>query len=151
MAWYNTVEFYVIAGAAAAAVVALSALPSKRGPATLHMVGGQLSDSGSAETVTPQIDVEVDDDRRVVITRRGLAGIGDTGAASLAVNVAGFDITIDERLTPGRLPLERCDTARFTLDFLGAERYHIRYNADTQMAAFTLPVRPGNRLSRPLT
>lgn len=152
MSWFNTVEFYVIAGAVAAAVVALSALPSKRGQAVLHMAAGELDDSGAEGEAEPHIDVEVDDNRRVVITRRGLRGIGDNGAVSLAINVIGFDIEIEERLTPGRYALERRDTARFVLDFLGAERYHVRYNSEDAgvFAAFTLPVREGIRISRDL-
>lgn len=152
MSWLNSVEFYVIAGAIAAAVVALSALPSRRGAAVLHTVAGDLSDSSSAEPSEPSIDVEVDDNRRVIIRRTGLVGVGDTGAASLAVNVVGFDIDIEERLTAGRLALERRDTAVFTLDFLGAERYHLRYNSEDAgvFAAFSLPVREGIRIHRVL-
>ncbi len=152
MSWFNSVEFFVIAGAAAAAVVALSALPSRRGVAVLHTVGGDLSDSRADTPAEPAIDVEVDANRRVIIRRTGIAGVGDTGAASLAVNVIGFDIEIEERLTRGRLPLERRDTAVFTLDFLGAERYHIRYNSEDAgvFAAFTLPVREGIRVRRTL-
>lgn len=152
MSWFNSVEFYVIAAAIAAAVVALSALPARRGVAVLHTIAGVLSDSGAAEPAEPSIDIEVDDNRRVVIRRTGLSGVGDTGAASLAVNVIGFDIDIEERLTPGRLPLERRDTAVFTLDFLGAERYHVRYNSEDAgvFAAFSLPVREGIRIHRQL-
>lgn len=152
MSWFNSVEFFVIAGATAAAVVALSALPSRRGVAVLHTVAGDLSDSRADTPAVPAIDVEVDANRRVIIRRTGIAGVGDTGAASLAVNVIGFDIEIEERLTRGRLPLERRDTAVFTLDFLGAERYHIRYNSEDAgvFAAFTLPVREGIRVRRTL-
>ena len=152
MSWFNAGEFVVIAGAAAAAVVALSALPSRRGVAVLHTVAGDLSDSRADTPAVPAIDVEVDANRRVIIRRTGIAGVGDTGAASLAVNVIGFDIEIEERLTRGRLPLERRDTAVFTLDFLGAERYHIRYNSEDAgvFAAFTLPVREGIRVRRTL-
>ncbi len=152
MSWFNTVEFYVITGAVAAAVVALSALPSRRGQAVLHMVAGDLSDSKSTGEQPPAIDIKVDDNRRVIITRRGITGVGDNGAASLAINVTGFDIVIEERLTPGHLPLERRDTATFTLDFLGAERYHIRYNSEDNgiFTAFTLPVKEGIKIHREL-
>ncbi|MCM1032779.1 MAG: hypothetical protein NC405_03385 [Odoribacter sp.] len=151
MSWYNTVEFYVIAGAAAAAVVALTALPSRRTAAVLHTVAGDLARSDNPVT-EPSIDVEVDSSRRVRITRHGLRGIGDDGAVSLAVNVIGFDIEIEERLAPGRYPVQERDTAVFTLDFLGAERYHIRYNSEDAgvFAAFTLPVKEGIKIKREL-
>lgn len=150
--FFNSIEFYVIAGVIAAAVVALSAMPGRRGAAVLHMAAGELSDSKTAGEAEPGIDVRVDDERRVIITRRGIRGVGDTGAASLAVNVRGFDVEIEERLTAGRLPLERRDTAVFVLDFLGAERYHIKYNSEDAgvFAAFSLPVKEGIRISREL-
>lgn len=154
MVWFNSVEFYVIAGAVAAAVVALSALPARRGPVREHLLAGELTDSGLPDdAVEPGLDVEVDDRRVVHIRRRGLRGIGDMGAASLAVSVSGFDILIEERLTPGRHNLERRDTALFELDFLGPERYHIRYNSETAavFAAFTLPVKEGIKISRKLS
>ncbi|MDO4320368.1 MAG: hypothetical protein Q4C34_07305 [Bacteroidales bacterium] len=148
-AWYNTVEFYVIAGAAAAAVVALSALPSRRGAAVLHLEAGRLLCGDEAVPGRPWLEVEVDRNGHVVITRHGLRGVAMDGAVSLAVNVIGFDISIEERLTPGRGD-DMAATAQFELDWLGPERYHIKYNSEDAglFAAFSLPVRPGIRVVR---
>jgi hypothetical protein len=149
MAWFNTVEFYVISGAIAAAVVALSALPSKRGAAILHMSAGELSPG--TPTDSPQLQVTVDDNRRVHIHRTGLNDITDAGACSLAINVIGFDIEIEERHVPGR-GFEQMHDVDFVLDFLAPDRYHIKYNSedDGAFAAFTLPVREGIRISKSL-
>lgn len=147
-AWYNTVEFYVIAGAVAAAVVAMSALPSRRGAAVLHLEAGELLPA-DGEPARPGLEVGVDRHGRVVITRHGLRGIAMDGAVSLAINVTGFDISVEERLTPGNAT-EMAASARFVLDWLGAERYHIKYNGEDAgvFAAFSLPVRPGIKISR---
>ena len=149
--WYNTVEFYVIAGALAAAAVVAASLPQKRGQAVLHMAAGELSESDPTHSSRPGIDVEVDDDGRVHIRRRGLTNITDSGAASLAINVIGFDVSIEERLTPGSgAPV--VDTAEFVLDFFAPERYHVKYNSEDAgvFAAFTLNVAPGIHISREL-
>lgn len=149
MSWFNTVEFYVVAGTVAAAVVALAALPQRRGPAVQHLLAGDLADTGNP---APALLAQVDDRGRLLLTRTGLGGIHAAGAVSLAVTVTGFDIKIEERLTPGQADSAPVDTACFTLDFLGAERYHISYNSDDAglFAAFTITVRPGIHLTRPL-
>lgn len=154
MSWFDTIEFYVIAGALAAGAVAYAALPQRRGTGRQHLIAGELSGSGEAmpQAVAPAIDIEVDDRGRVHITRTGLPQITDAGAASLAINIVGFDVIIQERLTYGR-GWPTVDTARFTLDFLGPERYKIRYNTDQDtglLTAFTLNVTPGMRLHRTL-
>ena len=160
MSWFNTIEFYVIAGTIAAAAVAVAALPSRRGSSVLHMAAGELSQTGPAE---PSLEVWVDDNRRVHIRRRGLPNVTTLGAASLAINVIGFDVVIEERLTfpnPRRVyKLESepdgpkpVDTADFVLDFFAPERYHIRYNSEDAgvMCAFSLPVREGIRVDKKL-
>ncbi len=148
MSWFNTVEFYVIAATAAAAAVALAALPRKRTENILHMEAGALSHSGEG----PMLKVWVDDDRRVHIRRTGLPDNDDTGAVSLAVNMAGFDVTIDERLVRGKGTGESVDTAEFVLDYFGRERYHICYRGDDTgvFTAFTLPVQEGVKITRDL-
>lgn len=149
MSWFNTVEFYVVAGTVAAAVVALAALPQRRGPAVQHLLAGDLADTGSPDAA---LLAQIDSRGRLLLTRTGLSGIHVAGAVSLAVTVTGFDIKIEERLTPGPADSATADTACFTLDFLGAERYHISYNSEDSglFAAFTIPVRPGIRIIRPL-
>lgn len=153
MGWLNSVEFYVVAGSVAAAVVALSALPSRRGAAVLHLAAGELlppDDSDNPES--PAISAEVDRHGRVVVTRHGLHGITSDGAVSLAINVIGFDVKIEERLTPGSAAGTPIGQTRFTLDFFAPERYHISYNSEDAglFAAFTLPIRPGIAITRPL-
>lgn len=160
--WFTSVEFYVIAATLAAAAVALAALPSRRGAAVLHMAAGELGNEGAG--ADPSLEVWVDDSRRVHIRRHGLPNVTTLGAASLAINVVGFDINIEERLTfanPRRVYKltsepdgpKPVDCADFVLDFFAPERYHIKYNSEDAgvMCAFTLPVREGIKLKKPLT
>lgn len=149
--WYNSIEFYVIAGAIAAGAVAAAAIPQRRGQSVLHMAAGELSRSDDAAPLPPAIDVEVGNDGIVKIRRTGLTNITDNGAASLAINVIGFDVNIEERLTPGN-GAPGMDTAVFALDFFAPERYHVKYNSEDAgvFAAFTLNATPGIRIHRPL-
>lgn len=88
----------------------------------------------------------------MLLTRSGLAGLTSAGAVSLAVTVTGTDVAIEERITGATSPSEPVDTALFTLDFLRPGRYHVRYNSSSLglFSAFTLSVRPGASLTRPL-
>lgn len=151
MSWFNTVEFYVIAGTVAAAAVALAALPQRRGPVVQHFAAGELLYDGLP--ASPQLEVWVDDWRHVHLLRRALPNVGNCGAASLAISVSGFDVTIEERITFDRRSTAAVDTAHYTLDFLAPERYHIcfRSQATGTMCAFTLPVREGISLTKPLS
>lgn len=150
MSWYNTVEFYVIAGAVAAGAVAMVSLPKRCKHGVLHTLQGELSYSGDG--AQPGLDVWVDDNRRIHIVRRGLPNVTDMGAVSLAVNHSGFDIVIEERLTFDRRGTDPVDTAEFVIDFVGPERYHIRYNSEdtSSMTAFTIPVKEGLKMYREL-
>ena len=66
------------------------------------------------------------------------------------MDVSGFDVTVNERTLPGR-SIEKASCATATLDFLGAERYHIQYEVDATLhTAFYLTLRPGARIDRPL-
>lgn len=146
MAFYTSVEFYVIAAVAAAAVVGLCVKPSRKGEARQYLLPGTLMTDDDAREA--EIRMEVTDDSKVVLTRGGLNGlIYPTGALSIVVNVAGFDVTVEERLTPGYPADDSAapDCARFELDFLANERYHIKYMSEVTglMAAFPLNVRPG--------
>lgn len=152
MSIFNTVEFYVIAGTLAAAVAAAASLPARRRAVVLHTAEGELSFQGDPAQPSPAIDVEVDDNRRVIIRRSGLpAAMRSGGAVNLAVNVSGFDVEIEERITYGRLG-EPVDTATFSLDFFAPERYHVKYNSEDLgiFTAFSLPVREGIRVRREL-
>lgn len=149
--WYNTVEFYVIAGAVAAAAIVAASVPARRKEAVLHLVAGSLGEVG-APVEPPAVSVEVDSRGVVHVTRTGLRNVhADDGAVSLAVNVIGFDVNIEERITPGCAG-ECVDSVTFDLDFFAPERYHIKYNSEDAgvFAAFTLNASPGIRLRKPL-
>jgi len=155
LSWFNTIEFYVIAGALAAGAVAYAALPQRRGQGRQYLIAGELNgpDEALPQADEPAIDVDVNNHGRVTITRRGLPQLTDDGAASLAINVVGFDVIIQERLTYGH-GWPTVDTARFVLDFLGHERYKIRYNTEQNaglLTAFTLHVTPGIHIHRKLS
>lgn len=135
----------------AAAIVAFAARPSRRGPAEEYLVGGRLFDDCEAEG--PELQVECADSGEVILVRRDVEGVADDGALSLAIEVAGSDIRIEERLTPGRMAPACPKGAEFELRFLKPGYYHVRYNSQATgfFTAFTLHVAPGIRTSKPLT
>ncbi|MDE6541526.1 MAG: hypothetical protein K2L74_05905, partial [Muribaculaceae bacterium] len=114
---FQTVEFYVIMAVVAAAVVALSAMPRRTRQARLLTFEGDLM-PGEPEAA-PMLHFRVMRDGRVELRRTGLAGVGDEGAVTLEVEVAGFDVVMNERLRPGRGPA--VGEAVFTMDFFGQE------------------------------
>lgn len=156
---FQTVEFYVIAAVVAASVVAAAALPKRRGPVRTFLYGGEmLVDTPVGEA--PAIEVTVDPSGHLTICRSGLAGLTDRSAWSLAVQISGFDVTINERIVPGRqraIPDDEtapqpATAARAVLDCFGRERYHFRYlsEATGSSCAFTMSVAPGARLRKTL-
>lgn len=153
---FQTPEFYVIVSVVAAAVIALVALPERKGEVKLHLLEGRLiaGDDDRADISPGQgsVTFTVDDSRRVHLLRQGLAGIAVDGALSLAVRVSGFDITIEERVTPGSPFGPQATAAAFCLDFLAPEWYHIRYESEafSQHASLTLHVREGITLTKRL-
>ncbi len=152
MSIFNTVEFYVITAFIAAAVVGASAMPSRKGAARTFLFSGTLWPSD--EPSQPCIVVKVSDTGELEIQRFGLDGLYMDGAYSLAVTIIGFDVTIEERLTPGgRRSSEAAVGATAVLDCFGAERYHFNYRSDAtgRSAAFSLNIRPGNRIERILS
>lgn len=156
MSVFDSIEFYVIAAVVASAVVGLCVRPSSKGEAVTRLLAGELSPAGDdGADSTPSIELLVEEDGSVTLTRRGLDGmVHASGALSLVVNVAGFDISVEERLTPGRPEADVPEPAeaRFTLDFLGAERYHLRYYSEATggLAVTPLHVRPGIHIVKPL-
>lgn len=151
----RSVEFYVVAAVLAAAVVAASVRPSGKGPVRTYLYGGQLVDDGAQAAVEPPAIVLAvsDDGRDLILERRGLAGINlDDGAYSVAVNVSGFDVTIDERLTFGSRTGSPATGAEVRIDCLGPERYHFVYRSEAlgRSCAFALTLRPGVRIERGL-
>lgn len=138
---FQTVEFYVITCVVAAAVVALSAMPRRtREARNFSYEGDLMPGDGEAE---PKLVFRVMRDGRVELRRTGLSGVGDEGAATLDAEVAGFDVTLTERLRAGRGPA--VGEAVWVMDFFGREYYHIRFTSEAtgRVAAVTLHVRPG--------
>lgn len=135
----------------AAAIVAFAARPATHGPAEQYLLAGRLFDDYDAEG--PELQMECMDNGTVVIVRRGVEGVADDGAVSLAVEVAGSDIKIEERLTSGRMPQTSAKGAEFELRFLKPGFYHVRYNSQPTglFAAFPFHVAPGIRTSKILT
>lgn len=145
---FQTVEFYVIFAVVAAAVVAVSAMPRRHREARFFKFDGDLM-PGDPE-VEPRLYFRVMDDGRVELRRTGLSGVGDEGAATLDVEVAGFDVTMNEVLRPGRGPA--VGEAVWTMDFFGREYYNIRFRSEAtgRFAALTLHVRPGIKAEKEL-
>lgn len=152
---FNTVEFYVIVSVIAAAVIAFISLPERKGEVRTHLLAGQLINSESAATGpgNGSLTFECHPGNIVTIRRDGLEGVTLSGAVSLVVKVSGFDITIEERVTPGvHSDAGYANSATFTLDFLAPEWYHIRYESEhfSEHASMTLHVREGIVVRKPL-
>ena len=154
----GSIEFYVLAMIVAAAIVAFLARPSSRGEACQYLLAGELLNEANrmwsdVNTSQPSISIYVRDDGAVVLTRHGVEGVSTSGAVSLAITIIGFDISIEERIVVGNSLDEPIDTATFVLDFLGAERYHLKYNSSlsSTFVATTIIVRPGYKKQLPLT
>ncbi len=148
---FNTVEFYIITAFIAAAVVAAASMPSRRGAARTFLFACTLRDDAAPSD--PGIVALVRDNGELEIHRFGLTGVDmATGACSLAVTIIGFDVTIEERIVPGRGGLADATAAFCTLDCFGQERYHFNYRSEAtgRSAAFTLNIKPGNRIERRL-
>lgn len=139
-----TTELCVLGLFAAAAVLAFAVRPAQKGPARQHLLPGVLSHEGPEE---PSVDIRCHSDGSVTLWRNGLSGLTDLDAVSLAVTQRGFDLDINERMALSRTSstaAQPVDSAKFTLDFLAQEHYHITYRIDDEVAAaFTLHVRPG--------
>lgn len=153
----GSVEFYVALAVVAAAIVALCVKPSGRGEARQYLLPGTLCSSAEPQADigaddAGRIDISCNDDGTVALTRRGLCGMNASGAVSLAITVTGFDVTIEERMAEPREAGEPTDMALFTLDFMGHERYHVKYNSEAtgSFASFSLNNRPGLAFSRKL-
>lgn len=152
----TSVEIYVMATIFAAAVIAFCVRPSSRGQAREYLLEGILCQPDVSESESSRagggIAIECLENGDVLLTRYGLEGLTDTDAVSLAVTVIGFDITIEERIHRGTSVGQQINTALFTLDFLGHERYHLRYNSETTATALSLTLsnRAGMQLNREL-
>lgn len=135
----------------AAAVIGLAAMPSRRGEARQQLVAGDLI--YDAAPSVPGILLIVNDDATFTVYRFGLENVDESGAFSLAVTFIGFDITIDERLVYGHQGGRMATAAQATIKGVAPERYHILYRSEStgRNAAFSLNMRPGNRIDRALS
>lgn len=154
---FHSVEFYVVLLTVAAIVVGALSAPAGRGPAETGFLTGFLRESKAGEPMEPSISIECLDDGNVLITRYGLLGLTSASTVALAVTRAGFDISIEERITPGGSSYgavaEPVDCATFILPDLGRERYHLKYNSQptSTFAALTFRNTPGLTARRPLS
>lgn len=147
---FTTTEFYVTVLVIAAAVIAFAAMPAQRGAVKEYLLAGKIVTVDS-ET-EPSISVECLQSGAVKLCRKGFQTCIPPAAVSLAITVKGFDVTINERITPGHIegaPVE----AEFTLDFMGQDRYHIRYISDTTSRSCTMVLNnlSGIKITRILT
>lgn len=145
--WYtflHSVEFYVVMTVIAAAVIALSARPSNKGPVIKHHVEGDMVPDMPV-WFSPGLRIRCNESGTVTLRRVGLDDCPADTMMYLTVDQHGFDLEITEHCVRGYGRGEECGGAVFTLAFLAQERYHVKYIADpsTRMAAFTLHVRPG--------
>lgn len=147
---FGSVEFYVVAVFVAAAVIGLAAMPRRKGEVRTYLYAGELY--AVDEPSEAGVAVQVDERGGVCVYRYGLEGVTMGGAYSLAVKVGGFDVTIEERLTAGPRGAEAAGTGFARIDCLASERYHIQYRceATASSAAFSLTIRPGNKVFRKL-
>ena len=153
---FQTVEFYVVACFLAAAVIAYAAKPSGRAAARTYLYAGELLEPLEASTPVSDAGIVLmcNSNGSLTIHRFGLQGVRASGAYSIAVKVIGYDVFIEERLTPGAFGDVEMTRAVVTVDALAPEeRYHIKYNSSSTgfAAACSLNLRPGNRIERRLT
>lgn len=145
---FTTTEFYVTVLVIAASVIAFAAMPAHRGEVREYLLAGDLVVAEESESI-PSISVECQESGAVTLIRKGIDLPLPPAAVSLAVSVKGFDVTINERIVAGMAegaPVE----AVFSLDFMGSERYHIRYVSDVSSRSCSLILhnRPGIKITK---
>lgn len=143
------VEVYIILSIAAAMVIGLMALPSRRGHARQFYVQGILTEELPDY---PSVEIRVLDDGTVRLTRRGLEPLSENSEVNISAEVIGFNVAIKEHIIE-RMGIGAENQAEFRLKFFGRERYHISYTADRGQGfcAFTLNIKPGIVSDKPLT
>lgn len=158
MDFLHSVEFYVILLVVAALAVGLLAIPHSTGPVETDFATGDLDFNPSPADLNPSLEIDCRPDGTVRIIRTGLPeGMTSAATAALAITRKGFDLTIEERLTPGSSAYLASESrpvncAIYYLTGLAHERYHIRFNSEStsSFAAFSLNNLPNLRTSRPL-
>lgn len=145
---FHSVEFYVILLTVAALAVGLIVKPRDKGQAETSFAAGRLS--RDVDT-TPRLQFRCLDNGDLEITRCGLTGLTSAATVAIAITRIGFDISIEERITPAAGDGEPIERATFIVPDLASERYHITYNsaAYSLFLATTLPLRPGISFVRP--
>lgn len=145
-------------------MIGIFTIPTSAGPVETEFASGYLALSSDlnnnpplSSDPTPRIDLECKPDGTVRIIRYGLQ-LDNAAIIALAITRKGFDLAIEERITPDAIALlssERrpADTAIFYLTGLAHERYHISYNSASTscFAALSLNNLPDLHTSRPLT
>lgn len=153
MSFFHTTEFYVILFLVAAAIVAFLAKPNTTKEANEYLLGGALSrEDNSDDEKEPAVSIDCDDSGCVWLRRTGIEGVDASGAVSAKIVVRGNNITVYERLTERRYGDGPIDTALFSLDFLNADRYWLRYESEATNRTATLSFRntPGYHAQAPL-
>ncbi len=150
-AFFTSVEFYVVAAIIAAAVIAFASRPASVGAVRHFLLVGNLCDVTDDDDMQPRVAVRCTDSGDVLLSRFGLEGVTTNGGVSLVIDVKGFEITIEERIAAAEGG-EDVNAALFNLDFMGHERYSVRYeNKDMELIAlFTINNRPGMEFVAPL-
>lgn len=152
----GTTEICVMLLIVAAAILAAVIRPATASPVMTYLYACDISSAidGNEVSIQPEVSLEVLDDMRVVISRRGFgATLTDTGAVSIAVNVKGTDISIEERITPGGgYPIDEPAQAVAYIDCLrpAGRPLHIHYRSQSlsREAAMSLAIVPGVVMKR---
>lgn len=144
-------QFYVILTVVAAAIVAAIAHPGSTKPVVERLLAGDIGEDVDCPGAC--VSLSVLDTGQIALTRHGVEGVSDDGAVSLAVTVKGGDVTIEERIVPGRLRPMAAARADFLIDFLPYGRYHILYNSQPtgRFVAFPFTHRPMMQVTKPLS
>jgi hypothetical protein len=148
--FFHSVEFYVIAVIVAAAIIGVVARPASRGEARTWLLPGSLSVSDTVPEA-PAISITVDDNHNLRLRRIGLS---DVESVNFAVTLIGCDIAIEEHIIPAsHASTSGHIVADVSMDFIGAERYHLSYSAPglSLFASTRFTVRPGIEIYKEFT
>lgn len=153
---FHSVEFYVTIFVIAALAVGLLAMPSGHGPVETSFSEGQLSFNPDLKDNTPRIEIDCQTDGTVKITRFGIPdNINSAATVALAITRKGFDISVEERITPDNQAILSSETtpvntAVYYISDLAHEHYHLKFNSDStsSFTAVTFMNRPGIHSTR---
>lgn len=144
----TSTEFYVIMLTLAALAVGLIVKPRDRGQAETTFATGV---PGWDDDVRPRLEFECRDNGDVIVRRYGLSGLTSAATVALAITRIGFDLTIEERVTPRWAEVvTEANMATFVIEGLARERYHVKYNSESYSVFLTtgLVNRAGMRMVR---